>query len=223
MGKQESINLFFHVTRIPDLSLNKYSSGENNGVSGMLDKHAAFLRQWNRKGVLSGVSLHLYYVYSPEKPQGDRLDIYVLARGNSDEMKNAVRIMGASPFSDDYGFTLLSDKDIPALYEYLSGGQQSDLEDDAIMKRIKSMTSFAVESRADNPELFEREYNKCVILSKRELFIKPSTAVTENDETFYTFSNWEMNEEARLYQMLSMMKTLNISFQIQPNMRLVEC
>lgn len=209
MGVQDNINLFFHITKIPDLSLNKYCSGENNGVSGMLEKHTAFLRQWNRKGILSGVSLHLYYIYSPEKPQGDRLDIYVLARGNADEMKNAVRIMGASPFSDDYGFTLVSDKNIDELYGYFFSDHETILESEAMMKQIKTLTSFAVETKDDNRELFNSRYNKCVVLSKRELFIKPSTAVTENDETFYTFSNWEMNEEARLYQMLSMMKTIN--------------
>ena len=112
MSNNEYINLFFRVTKIPDLSLNKYCSGENNGVSGMLDKHIAFLRQWNRKCILSGVSVHLYYVYSPTKPQGDRLDIYILVRGKSEEMKNATRIMGASPFADDYGLSLVSDINI---------------------------------------------------------------------------------------------------------------
>lgn len=208
MGNEENINLFFHVTKIPDLSLNKYCLGENNGVSGMLNKHIAFLRQWNRKGILSGVSLHLYYIYSPEKPQGDRLDIYILARGKKEDMKNAVRIMGASSFSDDYGFTLLTDKSIDDLYEYFSGEKISGSED-VIKKRIKELTSFSVEDKENHERLFGNKYNKCVVMSKRELFIKPSTAVTENDEIFYTFSNWEMNEEARLYQMLSMMKTIN--------------
>lgn len=209
MGIDDSINLFFHVTKIPDLSLNKYCSGENNGVGGMLNEHIAFLRQWNRKGILSGVSLHLYYIYSPNKPQGDRLDIYILARGKADEMRNAVRIMRASPLSEDYGFALLSDKSNDELCEYFSLETASYSTEDVAKEQLKKITSFSVEDKEDNLVLFERKYNKCVVLSKRELFIKPSTAVTENDETFYTFSNWEMNEEARLYQMLSMMKTIN--------------
>lgn len=205
----ENINLFFHITKIPDLSLNKYCSGENNGVSGMLTKHNAFLRQWNRKGILSGVSLHLYYIYSPEKPQGDRLDIYILARGKAAQMKNAVKIMGASSFSEDYGFEIVSDKDIDGLYEYFFDEKPIEMNTEAMVRDIKKLTSFKCENREENKKLFGASYNKCVVLSKRELFINPSTAVTENDEPFYTFSTWEMNEEARLYQMLSMMKTIN--------------
>ncbi len=209
MSTQDTVNLFFRVTKIPDLSLNKYCAGENNGVSGMLDKHIAFLRQWNRKGILSGVSLHLYYIYSPEKPQGDKLDIYILARGGAEEMKNAVRIMGASPFSDDYGFEILSDNDVDGLHRYFYDQGSSGKDIDTMKNDIKKLTSFTVDTKENNKALFERQYNRCVVLSKRELFIKPSTAVTENDEIFYTFSGWEMNEEARLYQMLSMMKTIN--------------
>lgn len=204
-----NINLFFHATKIPDLSLNKYCSGEKHGVKGMLDKHIAFLRQWNRKGILSGVSLHLYYVYSPDKPQGDRLDIYLLARGRAEKMKNAVKIMKASSFAADYGLVLVCDDDVDGLYDYIFSGKPSNPDIEVMKKQIERETSFKVEEKDKNSYLFEGDYNKCVILSKRELFIKPGTAVSENDENFYTFSSWEMNEDARLYQMLSMMKTID--------------
>ncbi len=208
MNNNEYINMLFHITKIPDLSLNKYCSGENNGVGGMLEKHIAFLRQWNRKGILSGVSLHLYYVYSPSKNQGDRLDIYIMARGQKNEMKNAIRIMGASSFANDYGMKLVADAGVDKLHSFLFPGEMCENDEQAI-KNIKSRTSFGVEPKEDNGYLFDASYNNCSILSKRELFIKPSTAVSEKDEIFYTLSTWEMNEEARLYQMLSMMKTID--------------
>lgn len=67
MGVKE---LCYKIEEIPDLSLNKYASLEGNGVNGVLEKHLAFLRQWNRKGVLSGSSIHLYYYYDGQKEDG---------------------------------------------------------------------------------------------------------------------------------------------------------
>lgn len=37
--------LCYKIEVIPDLSLNKYSSLDGNGVEGVLKKHLAFLRQ----------------------------------------------------------------------------------------------------------------------------------------------------------------------------------
>ena len=53
--------LWFGLKEIPDLTLNKYASLEENGVDGVLEKHIAFLRQLNRKGIVSGLSFHLFY------------------------------------------------------------------------------------------------------------------------------------------------------------------
>ena len=59
--------LWYRLTQIPDLTLNKYSSLDGNGVDGVIEKHIAFLRQLNRKGIVSGLSYHLFYLYvAPE-------------------------------------------------------------------------------------------------------------------------------------------------------------
>lgn len=59
--------LCYKIEVIPDLSLNKYSSLDGNGVEGVLEKHLAFLRQWNRKGALSGTSIHITITMAKRK------------------------------------------------------------------------------------------------------------------------------------------------------------
>ena len=65
-------DLWYTVNQLPDLTLNKYSSLEGNGVDGVIEKHIAFLRQLNRAGIVSGLSYHLFYLYlNPEDKQKD--------------------------------------------------------------------------------------------------------------------------------------------------------
>ena len=75
--------LWYRLTQLPDLTLNKYSSLEGSGIDGVLEKHIAFLRQLNRKGIVSNISYHLFYLYiSPDDKAKDtpgrRLQIFLL-------------------------------------------------------------------------------------------------------------------------------------------------
>ena len=64
--------LWYRLTQLPDLTLNKYSSLEGSGIDGVLEKHIAFLRQLNRKGIVSNISYHLFYLYiSPDDKAKD--------------------------------------------------------------------------------------------------------------------------------------------------------
>ena len=66
----ECKELCYKLSVLPDLCLNKYASLDGNGVDGVLEKHLAFLRQWNRKGVLSDVSIHLFYYFEGRDESG---------------------------------------------------------------------------------------------------------------------------------------------------------
>ena len=99
--------LWYRLKEIPDLTLNKYGSLEGRGVDGVIEKHIAFLRQLNRKGIVSGLSFHLYYLYIvPEDKTkdlpGHRLHIFFMVRGNTNSMGNVPALMSASPLSDFY-------------------------------------------------------------------------------------------------------------------------
>ena len=81
----------YRLNQILDLSLNKYASLEGTGVEGILERHITFLRQWNRKGIISNTSFHLMYIYdgnhvdnnfnTSKTKNGSKLDILFIARG----------------------------------------------------------------------------------------------------------------------------------------------
>jgi hypothetical protein len=99
MSKQE---LCFKLSEIPDLSMDKYAYLESDGVGGVLEKHLAFLRQWGHKSLAGDFSLHLYYHYLPERKRGERLTIYLSARGSEKSLQNVSKMMVASPLSPYY-------------------------------------------------------------------------------------------------------------------------
>jgi len=77
---------FFDLEKIPDLSLTKYMSLDEAGVDGVLKKHSSFLRQLNRKGILSRVFFHLLYTYTPTAPKGKQLEVALIASGEASSL-----------------------------------------------------------------------------------------------------------------------------------------
>ena len=93
--------LCFRLEHAPDLTLGQYASLDESGVKGVLEKTGAFLRQLNRKGVLSNVYFHLLYVYRPEEGKGQRLKAYFLASGKPsrlERIRELVQHSAASAF-----------------------------------------------------------------------------------------------------------------------------
>lgn len=179
MGVRE---LCYKIDVVPDLSLNKYASLDGNGVDGVLEKHLAFLRQWNRKGALSGTSIHLYYYYDGQKEdgtyaigsKGSKLRILFAVRGDEEKLNNVPQLVSASTLSDYFKFT-------PCTFEGF-------LEECKIVG-----TSFSV----------------CSTLIKKEVFVKSSLEMTGEDGGYYTVPQWEMNEDGRLYNMSKLMESLD--------------
>ena len=96
---------WYYVKDIPDLTLNQYSSLEDTGVDGVLEKHIAFLRQLNRKGILSDLSFHLFYLYlSPDDKSldlpGQRLQLFFMIKSYGNSVENIPALVEASPLSD---------------------------------------------------------------------------------------------------------------------------
>lgn len=174
--------LCYKIEVIPDLSLNKYSSLDGNGVEGVLKKHLAFLRQWNRKGALSGTSIHLYYYYDGQKEdgtyavglKGSKLKILFAVRGEDEKLNNVPQLVSASTLSDYFKFT-------PCTFEDF-------LEECKIVS-----TSFSV----------------CSTLIKKEVFVKSSLEMAGEDGGYYAVPQWEMNDDGRLYNMSKLMESLD--------------
>lgn len=179
MGIKE---LWYKIENIPDLSLNKYSSLDGNGVDGVLEKHLAFLRQWNRKGILSGVSIHLFYFYDGQNKEGsyaigqkgNKLKIFFMVRGSEEKMYNVPELVTSSNLSDYFDF-------IPTTSSKL----------------------------LENCNISDLNFSVCSTLAKKEVFVKSSLDTMGEDDGYYTVPKWEINEEARLYNMCKLMESLD--------------
>ena len=194
--------ILFQLRNIPDLSLSKYQADNIGGVEGVLELHKEFLRQWNRKGILSGISLHFFYQYDQKKEYGDRLDFYVGVMGENSNLGNVIQIMKASPLLKLYPYDIhdLCWNDVQSFGE----------------PKGKADSNISINGR-DNDEylrrrgLFSDEYNKMCVITKRELFVMPSgTAAKEAKEEYYSIAQLVPTERGRLFMMFSMMEKLDL-------------
>ncbi len=179
--------LWYRLTKLPDLTLNKYASLEGKGVDGVIEKHIAFLRQLNRKGIVSGLSYHLFYLYlvpddkSKDTP-GHRLQIYLLIRGKEEATESAGALIKASPLKD--------------FFKLESKIKKSPTEDDTC-----SIKNVLAGSGLEYPV-----FNTCAFLTKTETLLP---ARNGEGEDYYMLREWEMNEDGRLYNMCNMMEAIN--------------
>ena len=179
--------LWYKLTQLPDLTLNKYASLEGKGVDGVIEKHIAFLRQLNRKGIVSGLSYHLFYLYvAPEDKTkdapGHRLQIYFMIRGRADAMDNIPALIKASPLADFYK--------LESKIEHSSTG-----DDSCNIKNVLAGNGI------DLPI-----FNTCALLTKTETLLPAGNG---EGEDYYMLRAWEMHEDGRLYNMCKMMEALN--------------
>ena len=177
--------LWYRLTQLPDLTLNKYSSLEGSGIDGVLEKHIAFLRQLNRKGIVSNISYHLFYLYiSPDDKAKDtpgrRLQIFLLIKGAPDALGNVEAQISASPLSDFFKFerSLKKGSDAPC-----------------------SIENIFKERQIEYPV-----FNSCAFLTKAETFLPAGNG---DGEDYYMIRDWEMNDDGRLYNMCKMMEAVN--------------
>ena len=181
--KDEASEIWFRVSKLPDLTLTKYSSLEETGVSGVLEKHIAFLRQLNRKGVISRVSFHLFYMYFGSKDvevdqPGNRIELLLMVRGEKDALGNVTQIIQASPLSDFY-----------------------------VYERINSTEKNAIDEIYRNRKMNLSIFNSCSFLSKTETVLSGN----DDEQEYYMIREWEMNDNGRLYNMTKMMESIDES------------
>lgn len=179
-------DLWYRLEQVPDLTLSKYSSLEECGVDGVLEKHIPFLRQLNRKGLVSNLSFHLFYLYlSPEDKSKDtpgrRLQIFLLIRGNSEDLINLDALIKSSPLSEFY-----------------------ELEKSFVNSNKENVVS-SIDNVLKERELDHLFFSNCAILTKAETYLQP---IVEGDEGYYVIRDWEMNEQGRLYGMCKTMEAI---------------
>lgn len=179
-------SLYYEVKRIPDLTLSKYSALDEGGVEGVLKKHEAFLRQIHRKGLLNKEIIHWIYEYNPSAPKGQRMKIIIKFDGKnaSDYMQSFI---GSSPLAPYFDLVqVFPEEELPPLT-----GKETpkDLE----KRKAKTLTL--------NQELYRYQAS----LLKKEKFARPDNPEMAD---FYSVNKWEMNEDARLFGLFTMMKKM---------------
>ena len=179
-------SLYYEVKRIPDLTLSKYSALDEGGVEGVLKKHEAFLRQIHRKGLLNKEIIRWIYEYNPSAPKGQRMRIIIKFDGKnaSDYMQSFI---GSSPLAPYFDLIQVFPEDeLPTLT-----GKETpkDLE----KRKAKTLSL--------NQELYRYQAS----LIKKEKFARPDNPDMAD---FYSVNKWEMNEDARLFGLFTMMKKM---------------
>ena len=242
---------YFDLEKIPDLSLTKYMSLDESGVNGVISKHLSFLRQLNRKGILSRVFFHLLYSYDPEEDKGKKLSISLIAEGDKEALfhtKELIQNSAVSPFyniisnenchiisvkKNNYNEITLTiknhlgfeseynfDRKTICKGEYFSNKKEDkyftedNLSTIVFSIRVLGTQLLEIDSDASVSDVGLKEqktsYSFQSILSKREFFVQPSIILPDdNDLKYYKVSEWEMNNSARLYNMLKLMEGLD--------------
>lgn len=184
---------FYEIKRIPDLTLSKYSALDEEGVDGVLTKHIAFLRQIHREALLSNETIHWIYEYNPNAKKGKRLKIF-LKFDSEHSSGYADVLVKNSPLAPYFDIVrVVPEEQLNAYRDWLERAN-----DKAELKR-KNEDQIMTLSR-------EQSYEYMAVLIKREKFAR---ADKSENGYFYSVSKWEMNEDARLFNLFTMMKNMN--------------
>ena len=171
---------YYILENVPDLTLSKYASLDESGVSGVLSHHSTFWRQMNRRGLLEpGDAFHLFYEYNPDRIQGQRLRIGI--RFDTMDTKEAGYLKE----------TIMSSPIAPFYTLHEAGTLRKEGRPE------KGYYPF--------PDC-KRTYAYDVHLTRKERQSKPLDR--GSTERYYTVSEWKMNEEARLYDMSRLMDAI---------------
>ena len=173
---------YYILENIPDLTLNKYASLDESGVTGVLSHHSNFWRQMNRRGLLEeGDAFHLFYEYNPQRPQGERLLVGIRFDSEQTQETGFLReTIHSSPLSPFYKFQEAGTLIKPGAPE----------------KGIYPMPNI------------HRRYAYSMHLIRKERQSRPLDP--GSNERYYTVSEWKMNEEARLYSMSRLMEAIGL-------------
>ncbi len=98
--------LLYEITNLPDITLSKYQAVEESGIESMLEAQTRLIRQLYRFTAFGKIITHYIYAYDPERPNGNKLKIYVAftKEGQFEQYKDSIdKIMKASPIFDQFG------------------------------------------------------------------------------------------------------------------------
>jgi DNA polymerase III delta prime subunit len=174
--------LVYEVKSLPDLSLSKYQVFADSGIDGMLEAQTQFIKQLHRVLMLGEVNAHFLYQYSPKRKAGNKLKIYLIFSGKNDESTENVKLT-----------------------------KKSDLTYFSKLKQIIAATGisnyFNLQLVHEVIGIGDVSFKYMSVLHKKERILQ---AVIDNEaKEFYVVPNWEMNEDARLYNMIQLLQSFD--------------
>ena len=99
------VKLGYELEYTPDLSLCKYEVLGDNDANGLIGRHNAFLRQWNRITSLTKTRIHLLIQYHANNQPGERMKFLLLITSSSDAVLPALhQLVRVSPLADYFHF-----------------------------------------------------------------------------------------------------------------------
>jgi hypothetical protein len=170
----------FRLNELPDLSLAKYASLDGQGVDAVLAKHVAFLRQFAAK---PNLSLHLLYAYNPSSHEGSRLEVYVVAVGSPESLRNVPQLIQSSALSPYFSLEQLGPPAAGAITAAMEGAGPL----------VERFGRFAIAG----------------VLTKSAAFVTPKPPHPDAPNGYFTIPEFEPQSDSRLYSMAKVMEALN--------------
>lgn len=96
-------SVIYEITCIPDVTLTKNRIGSTGGLNGIIALHNSFLRIWNRKGLISDISLHLFYEYIPSINQNNgHIKCFIMLMSQNEIEEDSIRLFESHPLIKKY-------------------------------------------------------------------------------------------------------------------------
>lgn len=92
------VYLGYSLEAAPDLSLAKYQALGDNDAGGVVGRHNAFLRQWNRITILAQARIHLIVQFCAKNQPRERMKfLFVLSTVRENMLQALDQLVKASP------------------------------------------------------------------------------------------------------------------------------
>lgn len=140
--------LGYALNYAPDLSLIKYQALGDNNADGLISRHNAFLRQWNRISIMAKVRINLIVQYLTENHPRERMRFYLFLSTPREDMLTALdQLIKASPLTDYFIFS-------PVENDNLDLKMQWNYSNEAIIKKTERQRNSDSSIDSNSPSFY---------------------------------------------------------------------
>lgn len=174
-----SDSFYFKLRELPDFSLSKHKS--HNSQSDVSEKNLIFIKQLHGLGVVLNMDFHLYYIFDPDAQYAPKLTVILECRC-ADNCNIDIRHL----------YNIISSYAICEIYQfdYLDNGE--------IISSLGKYTG-------------DHSYKFFNAVYKKQLYTAPNYSDNSDDKEkcYYSISDWEIRDESRFFNTLSLIGKLN--------------